>query len=84
MHDLTYDGGDTYKAVLINRSFLFSREGLIHPSSRVAFSPTRLPRATANTPRYVKTLYWLCYFGCYGRSYKRFAIRDYINNPAIP
>jgi len=59
MHDLTYDGGDTYKAVLINRSILFLREGLIQPISRVAFSPTRLSRATTNMPRYVKTLYRL-------------------------
>lgn len=59
MHNLTYDGGDAYKAVLINGSVLFLREGLIHPSFRVVFTPTRLSRANANTPRYVKTLYWL-------------------------
>jgi len=59
MPDLTYDGVDTYKAVPINGPVLFLKEGLIHPSSRTVFSPTRLSRATANTPRYVKTLYWL-------------------------
>jgi hypothetical protein len=59
MHDLTYDGGDVYKAVLINGSVNFLRGGLIHPSSRVAFSPTRLSRATDNTPHCVKIVYWL-------------------------
>jgi hypothetical protein len=58
MHDLKYEGGDTYKAVLINGSVLFLREGLIPPRSLVV-SPTWLSRATANTPLYVKTLYRL-------------------------